>query len=818
MAIRILSSENISGEVLIASGKYLSWGTAGATSIEGSTVSNKLQFRTNSTNAVIIDSSQNVGIGNFTNPSDGNLVVKKDGLNTGIPNSLTSASFSESGGQLKGLTIGYRTDETTAVIAARTATGDIAFMGYDGGWLETARFTNDNKLGIGTNDPDGKVHIFKGSNGGTTLGTASDELVLENDTDCGLTIRSGADSTGVVSFASPTDHNVGQLYYNHDDDSMVIRTNDAIRTIIGSSGIMYIMGATASTNNSLQLQYNSTAGSAEIYSKSTGGNTTFEFYTSNSGTTTQKFNIGSSGDVKITTNGKFLQGVRNTGSATIDMIGFGAGTDRLQIKGGTSGGAESIAFFDTAGQMATFYNSRFGIGNTTPKFALNTNLAMEGASLAYLDGTSNNQTTTNNIGVTHNASGFGGTNGVQGGLFLANNNNANNAPSPIIFFGARSASNTYNHAYAAIYGVKTGGGADSNWNVGELTFATGDGTGPKRRMTIDKDGDVGIGTAPSAVLHIYNQYDVTADTDKCGIRMTRVAGGSQSWLWSLGQSAVSNDYFGLRDITHGVYKMMFKEGTGTQVMFGNPSNNGTFGASNTVLSIKGSTSGGEGILQITGLGNNATDNVGRIDFHSQAEADPMCSIRSVRGNADDVGDLEFHTNSGGGAPSTRMIITSDGIVGIGDLNPTLATRLVIAASSGSGNVCDIRTGTTANTNVGAIVFRNSASAYCGQITVNGATGVTSYLSASDYRLKEDLKDFKGLDLVSNIKVYDYKWKSADERTYGVVAHELQEVLPQAVNGNKDDEQMQSVDYSKIVPLLVAAIQELKAEIELLKNK
>ena len=105
------------------------------------------------TNAVVIDNSQNVGIGNFTNPSDGNLVVKKDGLNTGIPNSLTSVSFSESGGQLKGLTIGYRTDETTAVIASRTATGDIAFMGYDGGWLETARFTNDNRLGIGTPSP-----------------------------------------------------------------------------------------------------------------------------------------------------------------------------------------------------------------------------------------------------------------------------------------------------------------------------------------------------------------------------------------------------------------------------------------------------------------------------------------------------------------------------------------------------------------------------------------------------------------------------------------------------------------------------------------
>ena len=68
MAIRILSSENISGEVLIASGKYLSWGTAGATSIEGSTVSNKLQFRTNSVNRMQIDSGGSIAVGNF-NPS-----------------------------------------------------------------------------------------------------------------------------------------------------------------------------------------------------------------------------------------------------------------------------------------------------------------------------------------------------------------------------------------------------------------------------------------------------------------------------------------------------------------------------------------------------------------------------------------------------------------------------------------------------------------------------------------------------------------------------------------------------------------------------
>ena len=75
-----------------------------------------------------------------------------------------------------------------------------------------------------------------------------------------------------------------------------------------------------------------------------------------------------------------------------------------------------------------------------------------------------------------------------------------------------------------------------------------------------------------------------------------------------------------------------------------------------------------------------------------------------------------------------------------------------------------------------------------------------------------------LELVSKIPVYDYKWKVDESRSYGVMAHELEEVLPQAVSGEKDAEEMQGVDYSKIVPLLVKSIQELKAEIELLKNK
>ena len=113
--------------------------------------------------------------------------------------------------------------------------------------------------------------------------------------------------------------------------------------------------------------------------------------------------------------------------------------------------------------------------------------------------------------------------------------------------------------------------------------------------------------------------------------------------------------------------------------------NGTYGTSNTILTVKGTTSGGEGIIQIVGLGNNATDNVGCLAFHSYAEADPMASIRSIRGNADDKGSLSFNTNNGG-TEAERMRITSAGFVGIGTTNP--GSKLEVK-TSGSNSVVEL---------------------------------------------------------------------------------------------------------------------------------
>jgi hypothetical protein len=112
-------------------------------------------------------------------------------------------------------------------------------------------------------------------------------------------------------------------------------------------------------------------------------------------------------------------------------------------------------------------------------------------------------------------------------------------------------------------------------------------------------------------------------------------------------------------------------------------------------------------------------------------------------------------------------------------------------------------------------FRRSAT-QIGSITQNGTTGVT-YGTSSDYRLKEDVAPITGaLVKVAALKPCTYKWKSDGSAGEGFIAHELAEVCPQAVVGEKDavnedgSIKAQSIDTSFLIATLTAAIQEQQA--------
>jgi len=127
---------------------------------------------------------------------------------------------------------------------------------------------------------------------------------------------------------------------------------------------------------------------------------------------------------------------------------------------------------------------------------------------------------------------------------------------------------------------------------------------------------------------------------------------------------------------------------------------------------------------------------------------------------------------------------------------------------------------TSDTN--QIVF-NNGNGQVGYINTNGSS--TTYSTSSDYRLKYDVQPMlSGLSTIAALKPSTYKWNADNSYGEGFIAHELQAVIPQAVTGEKDavnDDgsiKSQGVDYSKIVVHLVAAIQELKADNDAMKER
>ena len=177
------------------------------------------------------------------------------------------------------------------------------------------------------------------------------------------------------------------------------------------------------------------------------------------------------------------------------------------------------------------------------------------------------------------------------------------------------------------------------------------------------------------------------------------------------------------------------------------------------------------------------------------------------------GNLTFKTNQGDNLTEKMRITSAGNLLIRATATPDGTSNFGSAFIRESDDRATLFMATSRSTAAALQIFYNT-NGVVGSIAVSGSA--TTYNTTSDYRLKEDLQDFKGLDLVSKIPVYNYKWKADESRSYGVMAHELQEVLPQAVSGDKDAEEMQSVDYSKIVPLLVKSIQELSAKLESLE--
>jgi hypothetical protein len=169
-----------------------------------------------------------------------------------------------------------------------------------------------------------------------------------------------------------------------------------------------------------------------------------------------------------------------------------------------------------------------------------------------------------------------------------------------------------------------------------------------------------------------------------------------------------------------------------------------------------------------------------------------------------------------------MTLDASGNLMVGQATVTGAnTDSFVYSKSGAYATISHVSGTSSGTGYIQFLYNNTQ---IGTILQSGTTGVT-YNTTSDYRLKEDIQPLSsGLVRVNSLKPSVYTWKSDGSNGEGFMAHELAEVVPLAVTGQKDavnDDgsiNPQSVDMSKVVPILVAAIQELSVKVKTLEAK
>ena len=262
--------------------------------------------------------------------------------------------------------------------------------------------------------------------------------------------------------------------------------------------------------------------------------------------------------------------------------------------------------------------------------------------------------------------------------------------------------------------------------------------------------------------------------------------------------------------------------------------------------VFGTGSGGTERARITSSGNVGigTDSPGaKLDIrlasdrglYVEGATSDVVYLRSYQGgnssNLRELGfkgsDIRFETGATTGSTTTeRMRITSGGDLLVG-------TTVTPSSSSSGCSIEDgsMRTSFGAYTGSGFHLYFINGNGTVGTISSNGSS--TSYNTSSDYRLKEDWVAVADASTrVNALNPVNFAWKATGDRVDGFLAHELAEVVPEAVTGEKDavelvdikDEEgnvtgqeerpvYQGIDQSKLVPLLTAALQEALAKIE-----
>ena len=534
----------------------------------------------------------------------------------------------------------------------------------------------------------------------------------------------------------------------------------------------------AATNYTpISLYYSTTASAAPTAGNLTNGELAINitdgvlFYKDNAGAVqTLATKAATSGTyTSITLSGGTINGVAylnsskilTTGSAlTFDGATFGIGTGSLRIDATSNiyGKSDNTSFVSLYGGGAYNSGAGIGLGGSSNSGSPNTIVFTRGA---YVETARFDSAGNLGLGVTPSAwvtttTSRGLQFGRSGALFYSTDNAATQLMGNIY----QSAANTYTKiqtGYAGMYTINDYNGQHQWYN-----FATGSGTAtPSQVMTLDASGNLGVGITPTNRLH---------------------AAGTNAVVKVEGTSTSSSDYINFYNTADKAY-----------VGIENSSGTGIIG-SNSAYALIVSTASTNPLV----FGTGGTERA-RIDSSGNLLVGTTSAL------------AKFAVSNG--SASTNGIRADNGSASITGKNIWSTYT-----SSGNNNTTAIHYAAYDGT-VGGDVFRVYGN---GNVVNNN----NSYGAISDVKLKENIVDTTPkLEKLCQVRVVNYNLKTDPEhKQLGVIAQELEQIFPSMVEESPDSDidgndlgtTTKQVKYSVFVPMLIKAIQELKAEFDAYK--
>ena len=405
------------------------------------------------------------------------------------------------------------------------------------------------QVGVGTASPDGTLHIHTNTAGSVTANVDFDDLVIENNTNMGMSFLSPNNTFQQIGFGDPDDNDIGKIVYQHTNDSMQFVVNAAERVRIDSSGRVGINQTSFATVDTM-LSISELTGHLEVglISKNDSGcvlnfgdpedynigrvkyahdDNSMRFDTNNA----ERVRIDSSGRVGI---GTTSPGAKLTVSGLASLVNLGGnttGSAAIYVNSTSGHTGELIQILENGtSRMHMANGGNLGIGNNNPS-AFNSqarNLVVgsgsgangitiysgndSAANIFFADGTSGDDPTRGGINYNHvnNSMNFRVNDAPK--MYLLSDGKAGIGTSSPAFKLQVSGTNTQigiesttTNQNASLYYTANGA---HQWEVGTnvsagLNYEVYDRVSNTSRFVVTHTPTVGIGTnSPSTILHI----------------------------------------------------------------------------------------------------------------------------------------------------------------------------------------------------------------------------------------------------------------------------------------------------------------------------